>query len=53
MIVDLSSPKDSSVNDGISTEPAFLQYTSIDDLAALVITVGRNSFLVKADIKST
>jgi len=51
MIVDLSSPKGSSVNDGISTELASLQYASIDNLAALVIAVGRNSFLVKADIK--
>ena len=51
MIADLSSPKDSSVNDGICTELASLQYTSIDDLAALIVAEGKGSFLVKADIK--
>ena len=35
MIVDLSSPWGSSINDGISSDVASLQYTSIDDLAAL------------------
>ena len=36
MIVDLSSPQGASINDGISSEVASLQYTSIDHLAALV-----------------
>jgi len=48
MIVDLSSPEGSSISDGISTELSSLQYTSIDDLAALVIAVGKSPFLVKA-----
>ena len=51
MIVDLSSPRGLSINDGISPEVALLQYTSIDDLAALVVTKGKGSYLVKADIK--
>ena len=51
MIVDLSSPKDSSVNDRIITDLACLQYTSIDDLAALIVAEGKGSFLVKGDIK--
>ena len=51
MIVDLSSPRGSSINDGISSDVASLQYTSIDDLAALVVSEGKGSYLVKADIQ--
>jgi len=51
MIVDLSSPTNTSVNDGISTDMASLSYASIDHLAALIVMEGRGSFLVKADIK--
>jgi len=51
MIVHLSSPEGSSINDGISTELSSLQYTSIDNLAALVIAVGKSPILVKADVK--
>ena len=51
MIVDLSSPRGSSINDGISSDVASLQYTSIDDLAALVVSQGKGSYLVKADIQ--
>ena len=51
MIVDLSSPQGASINDGISSEVASLQYTSIDHLAALVVAEGRGSYLVKADIQ--
>ena len=51
MIVDLSSPWGSSINDGISSDVASLQYTSIDDLAALVVSEGKGSYLVKADIQ--
>ena len=51
MIVDLSSPWGSSINDGISSDVASLQYTSIDDLAALVVSEGKGSYLEKADIQ--
>ena len=51
MIVDLSSPRGSSINDDISSDVASLQYTSIDDLAALVVSEGKGSYLVKADIQ--
>ena len=51
MIVDLSSSRGSSINDGISSDVASLQYTSIDDLAALVESEGEGSYLVKADIQ--
>ena len=51
MIVDLSSPWGSSINDGISSDVASLQYTSIDDLAALVVSEGKGYYLVKANIQ--
>jgi len=51
LIVDLSSPEGSSVNEGIDTELAILSYASIDHLAALVAMEGKGSLLVKAIIK--
>lgn len=50
LIVDLSSPKNYSVNDGIAEEWSTLSYTSVDHLASLVLNEGKGSFLVKADI---
>ena len=51
LIVDLSSPQGASVNNGIDSEVLSLSYTSLDHLAALVVSEGRGAFLVKADIK--
>ena len=51
LIVDLSSPQGSSVNDGISPQWSSLSYTSLDHLAAMILAVGRGSLLVKADIQ--
>ena len=51
MIVDLSSPPQHSVNEGISEELSSLAYTCVDHLAALILSEGRGSSLVKADIK--
>ena len=51
LIVDLSSPMNFSVNEGISKERSSLSYASVDHLAALIVAAGRGSFLVKADIK--
>ena len=51
LIVDLSSPKGESVNDGINSDLCSLQYATVDMLAVLVLQVGRGAFLVKADIK--
>ena len=36
---------------GIDSELSSLSYSSIDHLASLVVSEGRGSFLVKADIK--
>ena len=51
MIVDLSSPEGASINNGIAPELSSLSYPSVDHLSALVVSAGRGSFMVKADIK--
>ena len=51
LIVDLSSPRGFSINDGISPDFSTLSYTPVDHLASLVLSHGRGAFLVKADIK--
>ena len=51
LIVYLSSPEGSSINDGIDTDLSSLEYTSVDDLAALVVAEGKSSFIAKADIQ--
>ena len=37
LIVDLSHPPDSSVNDGISSADASMSYSRIDDAARLIV----------------
>jgi len=50
--VDLSSPEGFSVNDGISPDLASINYyTSLDHLATLVLSLGKDSFQVKVDIQ--
>ena len=51
LIVDLSSPIGSSVNNRISQEPPSLRYISLDHLASMVNLIGRGALMVKADIK--
>ena len=51
LIMDLSSPAGSSVNDGISSEWSSTSYVSIDHLSSLVLEAGKGAVLVKADIK--
>ena len=49
--MDLSSPKNFSVNDGIDSALSSLSYASIDHLSSLILSLGRGAMLVKADIK--
>ena len=49
LIMDLSSPKNFSVNDGIDSELSSLSYASIDHLSSLILSLGRGAMLVKAD----
>ena len=51
LIVDLFSPTDHSVNDGISSEWSSVSYPTVDHLSSLVLNQGRGPFMVKADIK--
>ena len=47
LIVDLSSPWDHSINDGISSS---LQYASIDNTVDIIIHLGCGTLLVKLDV---
>lgn len=51
LIVDLSSPKGGSVNEGIDPNWSTLSYATVDHLATLVVLQGPGAFLVKADVK--
>ena len=52
LIVDLSSPKGSSVNDGIDKEWCSLSYVSVDSIAKQVVLLGKGTLMAKMDIKS-
>ena len=51
LICDLSSPAGSSVNDGISPELCSLQYAKVDDAVNMIQLLGRDTQLVKLDLK--
>lgn len=52
LIVNLSSPKGSSVNDGISKELCSLSYVSVDTIAKQISLLGRGAMMVKMDMWS-
>ena len=52
LIVDLSSPAESSVNDGINKAWCSLSYISIDDVARIIAGMGKGALMGKMDIKS-
>ena len=52
MIMHLSAPPDSSINDGIDKEEFTLRYATIDDAVQMINRLGSNSLLAKIDIKS-
>ena len=52
LILDLSSPADHRVNDGIDATLSSLQYSSVDYAVAMVRPIGRGTLLAKLDIKS-
>ena len=49
--MDLSSPADHSVNDAISKEGSSFSYTSVDNVAEAILSMGKGSLLAKMDIK--
>ena len=52
MIVDLSSPKGLSVNDGIDENLCSLQYASVDNAVDGIRQLGRGAQLVKMDLQN-
>ena len=48
----MSFPRGASVNDGISTKDALVQYARVDDAVAMIKHLGQGCFLAKTDIKS-
>ena len=52
MIMHLSAPLSSSINDGISKEEFTLRYSTVDDAARIIRKLGSNTLLAKIDIKS-
>ena len=52
MIMHLSAPRGTSVNDFIPKEQFSLRYTTIDDAVALVQQAGRGALMAKVDLQS-
>ena len=52
LIVDLSHPAGSSVNDGIEPELCSLKYTTVDEAVEMVVSEGHGSLMAKFDIES-
>ena len=51
MIMDLSSPEDHSVNDGIIKESCSFHYTSINEAAVQVLACGPGTLMAKMDVQ--
>ena len=51
LIMDLSHPKGSSVNDGIESELCSLSYASVDDAVSMILQEGQGTLLAKLDLK--
>jgi hypothetical protein len=52
MIFDLSSPEDSSVNDGIAKHYGSISYETLADVIRLVTKAGKGAVMMKRDLKS-
>ncbi len=52
LIIDLSSPEDASVNDGIDARLCSLDYPTVHDAAKIVRELGKGALLVKLDLKN-
>lgn len=53
MIMHLSAPPSSSINDGIDKEQFSLRYSSLDDATKLIASIGQGAYLTKIDLKNT
>ena len=52
LIVDLSHPKGSSVNDGVESELCSLSYASADDVVSMILQKRQGTLLAKLDLES-
>ena len=52
LVVDLSHPKGSSVNDGIESVLCSLSYASVDDAVSIILQKGQGTLLAKLDLES-
>ena len=52
LIVDLSSPRGRSVNDGISSDLCSLRYASVDNAVEVIMALGRSTLLAKFDLSN-
>ena len=52
LIMHLSAPEGSSINDGIPSDDFSLHYVTVDDAIRLIFTHGTGAYLAKADLKS-
>jgi len=52
LIVDLSSPRGTSVNDGIDPEEFMLQYIRLDQIISMVAKHGKGALLAKFDVEA-
>ena len=52
LITDLSFPEGASVNDGIDPSLCSLSYTTVEEVAALIVKLGRGALLAKVDIEA-
>ena len=51
LILELSSPEDHSINDGIKSEWCSLSYVSVDNIAQTILQLGQGTLLAKTDVK--
>ena len=51
IIVDMSSPKNASINDNIRRQHTHVAYSSVEDAAHLMQHLGINALLAKIDVK--
>ena len=52
LILDLSHPPGSSVNDGIGPEECAVKYIKVDDAIHHIMKLGRGTLLTKTDVES-
>ena len=52
LIVDLSSPKGASINNGISSALTSIRYASIDDTVQTIHRLGNGTLMAKLDLKA-